>query len=184
MLKFVILIFYEVHSFGCRYNLIFTRGLDSHFQGMNSRVFLKKGKQPTCSWQNMLPTSISTLLTAYQFSSVTQSCPILCDPMDRSMPGFPVHHSPRAYSNSCPLSRWWHPTISSSVVPFYSCFQSFPASGFFPNESVLCIRWPKYWSFSFSIISSSEYSYGTWHITDALIFLLCLFYLLICLSTD
>ena len=48
-------------------------------------------------------------------------------------------------------------TISSSVVPF-SHLQSFPASGSFSNESVLCIRWPKYWSFSFSISPSNEYS--------------------------
>ena len=40
--------------------------------------------------------------------------------------------TPRACSNSCPSSRWWHPTISSSVVPFSSCLQSFPASGSFP----------------------------------------------------
>ena len=65
-----------------------------------------------------------------QFSSVTQSCSTLCDPMDCSIPGFPVH--PGAYSNSCPLSRWCHPTISSSVIPFSSCLQSFPASGSFP----------------------------------------------------
>ena len=45
-----------------------------------------------------------------------------------------------ACSNSCPLSQWCHPTISSSVVPFPSCLQSFPASGFFSNESVLPIR--------------------------------------------
>ena len=63
--------------------------------------------------------------------------------------------TPRAYSNSCPSSRWWHPTISSYIVPF-SCLQSFPASG--SNESVLHIRWPKYWSFSFSISLSNEYS--------------------------
>ena len=48
-------------------------------------------------------------------------------------------------------------TISSSVVPF-SCLQSFPASGSFPNKSVFHIRWPKYWSFSFGISPSSEYS--------------------------
>ena len=65
--------------------------------------------------------------------------------------------TPRAYSNSCPLSWWCHPTISSSVVPCSSCLQSSPASGSFP-ESVLCIRWPKYWSFSFSISPSNEYS--------------------------
>ena len=53
--------------------------------------------------------------------------------------------SSAACSNSCPLSRWCHPTISSSVVPF-SCLQSFPAS-VFSNESALCIKWPKYWSF-------------------------------------
>ena len=60
-----------------------------------------------------------------------------------------------AYSNSCPLSQWCHSTISYSVVPFTSCFQSFPASGSFPM-SWLCIRWPKYCSFSIS--PSNEYS--------------------------
>ena len=65
--------------------------------------------------------------------------------------------TPGVYSNSCPLSRWCHPTISSSVVPFSSCPQSFPASGPFPM-SQLCIRWPKYWSFNFNISPSNEYS--------------------------
>ena len=65
--------------------------------------------------------------------------------------------APRVCSNSCPLSQWCHPTIPSSVVPFSSCLQSFPASGFFSKESVLHIRWPKYWSFNFSISPSSEY---------------------------
>ena len=66
--------------------------------------------------------------------------------------------TPGAYSNSGPLSQWCPPTISSSVIPFSSCLQSFPASGFFPNESVLHIRWPKYWSFSFNISPSNSYS--------------------------
>ena len=72
--------------------------------------------------------------------------------------------TPRAYSNSWPLSWWCHSTISSSVVPFSSCLQYFPASGkdslssVFSSESVLCIRWPKDCSFSFSISPSSEYS--------------------------
>ena len=61
------------------------------------------------------------------------------------------------YSNSCPLSRWFHPTTSSSVVPFSSRLQSFPVSGSF-QMSVLRIRWPKCWSFSFSISLSNEYS--------------------------
>ena len=59
----------------------------------------------------------------------------------------------RVYSNSCPLSRWCHPTISSSVLPAI-----FPCTRVFSNESVLHIRWPKYWSFSFSISPSNEYS--------------------------
>ena len=64
--------------------------------------------------------------------------------------------TPRVYPNPCPSSRWCHPAISSSVVPFSSCPQSFPASGSFPMKSTLCMRWPKYWSFSFSIIRSKE----------------------------
>ena len=62
----------------------------------------------------------------------------------------------RVYPNPCPLSPWCHPIISSSVVPFSSCSQSFPAS-VFSNESALRMRCPKYWSFSFSISPSNEH---------------------------
>ena len=72
-----------------------------------------------------------------QFSSVTQSHPTLCNPMDYNTPGLPVHHQlPKCTQNSCPLSQWCHPTISSSVVPFSSCLQSFPASGSFPMSQL------------------------------------------------
>ena len=63
----------------------------------------------------------------------------------------------RTCSNSCPSSWWCHPTTSSSVVPFSSHLQSFVASVFF-SKSFLPIRWPKYWSFSFSISPFNEYS--------------------------
>ena len=66
--------------------------------------------------------------------------------------------TPGACSSSSPWSRWYHRTISSFVTPFFSWLQSFPASGFFSNESVLCIRCLKYWCFSFSISPSNEYS--------------------------
>ena len=67
-----------------------------------------------------------------QLSSVTQSCPTL-QPHGLQHPRLPCPSpTPRAYSNSYPLSQWCHPTISSSVVPFSSCLQSFPASGSFP----------------------------------------------------
>ena len=65
--------------------------------------------------------------------------------------------TPGVHPNPCPLRRWCHPTISSSVVPFSSCPQSFPASRVFSNESALCIRWPKYWSFNFNISPSNEH---------------------------
>ena len=67
-----------------------------------------------------------------EFSSVVQLCLTLCDPMDCSTPGFPVHHQlPKLAQTLVQLSRWCHLTISSSVVPFSSCLQSFPASGSF-----------------------------------------------------
>ena len=89
-----------------------------------------------------------------QFSSIVQSCPTLCDPMNCSMPGLPP--TPGVYPSSCPLSQWCHLTISSSVIPFSSYPQSFPASGCF-QMSQLHIRWPKYWSFSFNISHSNEH---------------------------
>ena len=63
-----------------------------------------------------------------QFSSVTQLCLMLCDPMDCSTPDSCPSPTPGVHSNSCSLSWWCHPTMSSSVVPFSSCLQSFPAS--------------------------------------------------------
>ena len=94
--------------------------------------------------------------------TVQFSCSVVCNslqPHGLQHARLPCPTStPGACSNACP-SRWWcHPTILSPVIPFSSCLQSFPASGSFPSESVLCIRWPKYWSFSFSTSPSNEYS--------------------------
>ena len=92
-----------------------------------------------------------------QFSSVAQSCPTLCNPMDCSTPGFPFHHQllevPQIHL---------HP-VSDAIQPSHplsspSSASTFPTIRVFSNESVLCIRWPKYWSFSFSISPSNEYS--------------------------
>ena len=66
-----------------------------------------------------------------QFSSVTQSYPVLCDSMNRSTPGLPVHHQLPEFTQTHPLSQWCHLTITSSVVPFSSCPQSFPTLGSF-----------------------------------------------------
>ena len=65
--------------------------------------------------------------------------------------------SPIVCPSSCSLNQWCHPTILSSAALFSCCLQSFPASGS-SSESTVRIRWPNYWSFSFSISSSNEYS--------------------------
>jgi len=91
-----------------------------------------------------------------QFSSVAQSCPTLCDSKNTKLPC--PSPTPGAYSNSCPSTQWYHPTISSSVHPLLLLPSIFPSIKVFSNESVLRIRWPKYWSFSFSISHSNEYS--------------------------
>ena len=68
-------------------------------------------------------------MCSVQFTSVAQSCPTLCNPINRSTPVLPVHHQlPGVYSHSCPSSRWCHPAISSSVISFSSCPQSLPES--------------------------------------------------------
>ena len=72
-----------------------------------------------------------------QFSSVTPSCPTLCNHgLQQARPPCPSP-TPEVYSNSCPLSQWCHPTISSSLVPFSSCLQSFPASGSFQMSQLV-----------------------------------------------
>jgi len=91
--------------------------------------------------------------------SVTESCPTLwpCGLQHARLPcQSPI---PRVYSNSCPSSWWCHPTISPSLSHAILLLPSiFPSIRAFSNESVLLIRWPKYWSFSFSISPSNEYS--------------------------
>ena len=66
-----------------------------------------------------------------QFSSDAQLCLTLCNPMDCSMPGFLSIINSQTLLKSCPLSQWYHSTISSSVIPFSLCLQSFRASGSF-----------------------------------------------------
>ena len=64
--------------------------------------------------------------------SAAQSCPTFFEPTDCSRPGFPVLHYLLEFAQTLPLSQWCRPTISSSVIPFSSCLQSFPESGSFP----------------------------------------------------
>ena len=99
---------------------------------------------------------IQNILTyMWAFSSVTQSCPTPCDPINRGPPW--PSPTPGVYPNSCPLSQCCHPTISSSVVPFSSCLQSFPKSGSFQMSQLFASGGQEYWSFSFNISPSNEH---------------------------
>ena len=90
-----------------------------------SYLFVREGLKSILSYMFTFKTN--------SFSSVQSLSHVqLCDPMDYRTPGFSVHHQlPELTQNSCSLSRWFHPAISSSVVPFSSPLQSFPASGSF-----------------------------------------------------
>ena len=90
------------------------------------------------------------------FSSVTQSCPTLCDPMNCSMPGLPAHHQLSEFTQTHVYRvgdaiQPSHPLLSPSPAPIP------PSIRVFSNESTLCMRWPKYWSFIFSISPSNEH---------------------------
>ena len=92
-----------------------------------------------------------------QFSSVAQSCPTLCDPVNRSMPGIPVHHQLLEFTQTHvhpvgDATQPSHPLSSPSPPP-----SILPSIRVFSNESALHIRLPKYWSFSFSISPSIEH---------------------------
>ena len=89
------------------------------------------------------------ILLSVQFSSVAQWCPALWPhESQHARPPCPSP-TPRVYSNSCPSSRWCHPTISSSVVPFSSCPQSLPASGSFPMSQLFS------WGGQSTVVSAS-----------------------------
>ena len=89
--------------------------------------------------------------------SVSQSCPALCNPMDCSMPGFPVHHQLRSLLKLMCIKS----VISSNHLilcrPLLLPPSIFPSLRVFSSESALRIKWPKYWSFNFSISPSNKY---------------------------
>ena len=99
----------------------------------------------------LLLTKTGPVPGSVQFSSVAQSCLTLCDPMNRSTPGLPVHHKLMSMESVMPSSHLilCRPLLLLPPVP--------PSIRGFSNESTLRIRWPKYWSFSFSISSPNEH---------------------------
>ena len=98
------------------------------------------------------------LLFSSHFSSVAQSCPNLCNPMDCSTPGFPVHHQLQSLIKLMSIESVVPSNHLILCHPLLLQPSIFPSIRVFSNESVIYIRWPKYWSFSFSISPSNEYS--------------------------
>ena len=92
------------------------------------------------------------------YCPVTQSCPALCDPMDCSMPGFPVLTFSQSLLNLLSIESVMLSYHLILCHPLLFLPSIFPSIRVFSNESILHIRWPKYWSFSFSISPSNEYS--------------------------
>ena len=103
----------------------------------------------------MLPYLESFKLSSVQFSRSVVSNYLRPHASQHARPPFPSL-TPRVYSNSCPSSRWCHPAISSSCRPLLLP-PILPSMRVFSNESTLHMRWPKYWSFSFSISPSNEH---------------------------
>ena len=128
-----------------------------HFQDMNAKIL-------NCQWKNETKLdkwSWRLYLWIWRLCcccSVTKLCPTLCDPMGCSMPGFPVLHHLLEFGEThvhwvSDVIQPSHPLLSTSH-PAFNLYQHQGLS----NESALCIRWPKYWSFSFNISPSNEYS--------------------------
>ena len=138
------------------------RIVQPHFSQSNTND-KKKNKEKYILWSEAHECRIGDRVCLHQlhccsvpFSSVTKSCMTLCNLMVCSMPGFPVHHQlpelaqTHVYRVSDLIHPFCHPLLLLPSI--------LPSIRVFSNESVLHIRWPKYWSFSFSISPSNEYS--------------------------
>ena len=110
----------------------------------------------------LFPVSISFKyegeIKSFQFSSVAQSCPTLCNPLDCSTPGLPIYHQLPEFTQLMSIELVM---LSNHLIlchPLLLLLSIFPSIRVFSNESAPCIRWPKYWSFSFNISPSNEHS--------------------------
>ena len=110
----------------------------------------------------MLEFQLQHQFSSVQFSSVAQSCPTLCDPMIRSMPGLPVHHQLPESTKPMSIESMMPSNHLILCCPLLLLPSIFPSIKVFSNDSALRIRWPKYWSFSLNISPSNEHSPLGW----------------------
>ena len=110
----------------------------------------KKGNDKECS------NYCTIALISVQSSSVAQSCLTLCDPIECSTPGLPVHHHSQSLPKLMSIELVMPSNHLMLCCPLLFLPSIFPSIRVFSNESALCIRWPKYWSFSISISLSKD----------------------------
>ena len=127
-------------------------------------MFLEKDVISSCPLLNTFNSScdlnfqISSYISPIQFSSVAQSCLTLCNPMNRSMPGLPVITNSQSLLKVTPIESVMPSSHLILCRPFLLLSPIPPSIRVFSNESILHMRWPKYWSFSFSIIIYSTFN--------------------------
>ena len=158
------LILFETLCASCIWMFVFFLRLGKLFTYLSSSMFSASLSSPSgisimlvCLMLSLRSFKSSHFfLFFFLFSSVAQLCPTLCDPMNHSTPGLPVHHQLPEFTQT--HVHWIgdaiqpsHPLSSPSPLPTIP-----PGIRVFSNESTLCMRWAKYWSFSFSIIPSKE----------------------------
>ena len=114
-------------------------------------------KMPVNSENNEICTMWG-IAVCYQFSSVAPWCPALCDPMDCSTPGFPVHINSRIFFKFMSIKLMMPSNHFIHCHPLLLPSSIFASIRVFSSEPILHIRWPKNWSFSFSISPSNKYS--------------------------
>ena len=144
-------------------SLLFYSSFNTRCWWPGSKVTLrvKQYGHPACGTEKGEPGGSLCFISTLQFSSVTKLCPTFCNPMDCSTPGFPVHHQLPELAHVHRLMSIESVIISNHLIlcrPLLLLPSIFPSISVFSNESALHIRWPKYWSFSFSISPSNEYS--------------------------
>ena len=122
---------------------------------INSQKLVNCSPLPLALTNDSLLNSVQSLSRVRLFAA---PCPTLCSPMDCSTPGLPVHHQLPKFTQIMSIESVMPSNHLILCRPLFLLPSIFPSIRVFSDESVLCIRWPKYWSFSFSISPSNEYS--------------------------